>query len=208
MLKKEWRFTKDFSCDALATLVVNKLRGIFNVVSIKALGLGERNKILLQDIAIMTVARLDAVRLFVSFAAHKSFPIYHMDVKTAFLNGSLKEEVYVAQPDGFVDPDHPEKVYRLKKALYGLKQAPRAWYDKLLNFLMSKDFAKDSRFELTDFLDVDHARCLDTCKITYGGIQFLGEKIVSWMSKKSDCTVMSSAEAEYVALSASYAKVM
>nr|GEZ57838.1 hypothetical protein [Tanacetum cinerariifolium] len=59
--------------------------------------------------------------------AHKSFPIYQMDVKTAFLNGPLKEEVYVAQLDGFVDPDHPEKVYRLRKALYGLKQAPRAW---------------------------------------------------------------------------------
>nr|GFB92735.1 Gag-Pol polyprotein [Tanacetum cinerariifolium] len=58
--------------------------------------------------------------------SHKSFLIYQMDVKTAFLNGPLKEEVYVAQPDGFVDPDHPEKVYRLRKALYGLKQAPRA----------------------------------------------------------------------------------
>ncbi|GKF88475.1 gag-pol polyprotein, partial [Tanacetum coccineum] len=65
-----------------------------------------------------------------------------MDVKTAFLNGSLKEEVYVAQPDGFVDPDHPEKVYLLRKALYGLKQAPRAWYDELSNFLMSKGFTK------------------------------------------------------------------
>ncbi|GKC67262.1 retrovirus-related pol polyprotein from transposon TNT 1-94 [Tanacetum coccineum] len=54
----------------------------------------------------------------------------------------LKEEVYVSQPDGFVDPDHPEKVYRLRKALYGLKQAPRAWYDELLNFLMSKSFTK------------------------------------------------------------------
>ncbi|GJU41433.1 retrovirus-related pol polyprotein from transposon TNT 1-94 [Tanacetum coccineum] len=73
------------------------------------------------------VARLEAVRIFVAYAAHKSFPIYQMDVKTAFLNGPLKEEVYVAQPDGFVDPDHPEKVYRLRKALYGLKQAPRAW---------------------------------------------------------------------------------
>ncbi|GKF73178.1 gag-pol polyprotein [Tanacetum coccineum] len=65
-----------------------------------------------------------------------------MDVKTAFLNGPLKEEVYVAQPDGFVDPDHPEKVYRLRKALYGLKQALRAWYDELSNFLMSKGFTK------------------------------------------------------------------
>ncbi|GJV77854.1 ribonuclease H-like domain-containing protein [Tanacetum coccineum] len=65
-----------------------------------------------------------------------------MDVKTTFLNGPLKEEVYVAQPDEFVDPDHPEKVYFLRKALYGLKQAPRAWYDELSNFLISKGFTK------------------------------------------------------------------
>nr|GEY18318.1 hypothetical protein [Tanacetum cinerariifolium] len=65
-----------------------------------------------------------------------------MDVKTAFLNGPLKEEVYVAQPEGFVDPDHPEKVYRVRKALYGLKQAPRAWYDELSKFLTSKGFTK------------------------------------------------------------------
>ncbi|GJR56843.1 retrovirus-related pol polyprotein from transposon TNT 1-94 [Tanacetum coccineum] len=72
------------------------------------------------------VARLEAVGLFVAYVAHKSFPIYQMDVKTAFLNGPLKEEVYVNQPDGFVDTHHPGKVYHLKKALYGLKQAPRA----------------------------------------------------------------------------------
>nr|GEW32077.1 hypothetical protein [Tanacetum cinerariifolium] len=65
-----------------------------------------------------------------------------IDVKTEFLNGPLKEEVYVAQPDGFVDPDHPEKVYRLRKALYGLKQAPRAWYDELSKFMTSKGFTK------------------------------------------------------------------
>ncbi|GKF83949.1 retrovirus-related pol polyprotein from transposon TNT 1-94, partial [Tanacetum coccineum] len=69
------------------------------------------------------VARLEAVRIFIAHAAHKSFPVYQMDVKKAFLNGPLKEEVYVAQPEGFVDPDHPEKVYLLRKALYGLKQA-------------------------------------------------------------------------------------
>nr|GEY09499.1 retrovirus-related Pol polyprotein from transposon TNT 1-94 [Tanacetum cinerariifolium] len=72
------------------------------------------------------VARLEAVRIFIAYTAHKSFPIYQMDMKTIFLNGLLKEEVYVAQPDGFVDPDHLEKVYRLRKTLYGLKQAPRA----------------------------------------------------------------------------------
>nr|GEY94462.1 retrovirus-related Pol polyprotein from transposon TNT 1-94 [Tanacetum cinerariifolium] len=70
------------------------------------------------------VARLEAVRIFV--AAHKNFPIYQMDVKTAFLNGPLKEKVFVRQPDGFLDPDFSNHVYRLKKALYGLKQAPRA----------------------------------------------------------------------------------
>nr|GFA34794.1 retrovirus-related Pol polyprotein from transposon TNT 1-94 [Tanacetum cinerariifolium] len=73
------------------------------------------------------VARLEAVRLFIAYAAHKSFIIYQMDVKTAFLYSPLKEEVCVNQPDGFVDPYHPDNVYRLKKALYGLKQTPRAW---------------------------------------------------------------------------------
>nr|GEX38988.1 hypothetical protein [Tanacetum cinerariifolium] len=90
------------------------------------------------------VARLEAVRIFVAYDAHKSFPIYQMDVKTEFVNGTLKEEVYVAQPEGFVNPDHPEKVYRLRKALYGLKQAPRAWYDELSQFLMSKGFTKEA----------------------------------------------------------------
>ncbi|GKC35463.1 retrovirus-related pol polyprotein from transposon TNT 1-94 [Tanacetum coccineum] len=88
------------------------------------------------------VARLEATRLLVAYAAHKSFPVYQMDVKIAFLNSPLKEEVYVNQPDEFVDPHHPNKVYRLKKALYGLKQAPRVWYDELSNFLVSKGFLK------------------------------------------------------------------
>ncbi|GKD38128.1 retrovirus-related pol polyprotein from transposon TNT 1-94 [Tanacetum coccineum] len=203
------------------------------------------------------VARLEAIRIFIAYAAHKSFPVYQMDVKTAFLNGPLKEEVYVAQPDGFNDPYHPEKAYRLKKALYGLKQAPRAWYDELSNFLMYKGFTKGtidptlftikygedillvqiyvddiifgstnpkfskrfeklmhSRFEMSlmrengnsfrtldpliprAFSDVDHAGCIDTRKSTSGGIQFLCDKLVSWMSKKQDCTAMSSAEAK------------
>nr|GEW74316.1 hypothetical protein [Tanacetum cinerariifolium] len=84
------------------------------------------------------VARLKAIWIFIAYVAHKSFLIYQMDVKTTFLNGPLKEEVYVTQLDGFVDPDHLEKVYRLRKALYGLKQASRTWYDELLNFLMPK----------------------------------------------------------------------
>ncbi|GKD78834.1 retrovirus-related pol polyprotein from transposon TNT 1-94, partial [Tanacetum coccineum] len=67
-----------------------------------------------------------------------------MNVKTTFLNGPLKEEVYVNQPDEFVDPHYPNKVYRLKKALFGLKQASRSWYDELSNFLVSKGFSKGS----------------------------------------------------------------
>ncbi|GJU86950.1 retrovirus-related pol polyprotein from transposon TNT 1-94 [Tanacetum coccineum] len=329
------------------------------------------------------VARLEAVRLFNVYAAHKSFPIYQMDVKTAFLNGPLKEEVYVNQPGIFIDPHHPNKVYRLKKALYGLKQAPRAWYDELSNFLVSKGlskgsidptlfitkhgedilleqiyiddiifgstnpklskrfkklmhskfemsmmgelkiflgiqihqsprgifinqakyaqeilikhdmtscdsigtpmatkhldadvsgtpvdqtkyrsmvgalmyltasrpdivhatcycaryqarptekhltavkrifrylkntinmglwYSKDTGFELLAFSDSDHAGCLDSRKSTSGGIQFLeGDKFVSWSSKKQVCTSMSTAEAEYVSLSACYAQVL
>nr|GFB66965.1 putative ribonuclease H-like domain-containing protein [Tanacetum cinerariifolium] len=87
------------------------------------------------------VAQLEVIRLFIAYAAHKSFTVYQMDVKTSFLYGPLKEEVYVNQPDGFVDPYHPDKVYRLRKALYGLKQAPKAWYDELSNFLVSKGFS-------------------------------------------------------------------
>ncbi|GJS40196.1 retrovirus-related pol polyprotein from transposon TNT 1-94 [Tanacetum coccineum] len=80
------------------------------------------------------VARLEAIRIFLAFAAHMNMVVYQMDVKTAFLNGNLREEVYVSQPDGFVDKDNPNHVYKLKKALYGLKQAPRAWYDMLSSF--------------------------------------------------------------------------
>ncbi|GJW34001.1 retrovirus-related pol polyprotein from transposon TNT 1-94 [Tanacetum coccineum] len=90
------------------------------------------------------IARLEAIRIFLAFATHMNIVIYQMDVKTAFLNGNLREEVYVSQPDGFVDPDKPNYVYKLKKALYGLKQAPRAWYDMLSSFLISNDFSKGS----------------------------------------------------------------
>nr|GEV56448.1 hypothetical protein [Tanacetum cinerariifolium] len=88
------------------------------------------------------VAWFEAVRLFIAYAAHKSFTVDQMDVKTTFVYSPLKEEVYVNQPDGFVDPYHPDKVYRLKKALYGLKQAPRAWYDELSPFWYPKGFPK------------------------------------------------------------------
>ncbi|GJV91545.1 retrovirus-related pol polyprotein from transposon TNT 1-94 [Tanacetum coccineum] len=88
------------------------------------------------------VARIKAIRIFIANAASKNMTVYQMDVKTAFLNGELKEEVYVSQLEGFIDPDHPIHVYRLKKALYSLKQSPRAWYDTLLRFLLDNKFSK------------------------------------------------------------------
>ncbi|GKG38138.1 retrovirus-related pol polyprotein from transposon TNT 1-94, partial [Tanacetum coccineum] len=91
-----------------------------------------------------SVARLEAIRIFLAFAAHMNMVVYQMDVKTTFLNGNLWEEVYVSQPDSFVGPDNPNHVYKLKKVLYGLKQAPRAWYDMLSSFLISQDVSKGS----------------------------------------------------------------
>ncbi|KAI3729523.1 hypothetical protein L6452_18183 [Arctium lappa] len=88
------------------------------------------------------VARLEAIRLFLAYAVYKDFIVYQMDVKSAFLNGKLNEEVYVEQPPGFYDPKHPNYVYKLDKALYGLKQAPRAWYDTLSSFLISENFER------------------------------------------------------------------
>ncbi|GJQ91923.1 retrovirus-related pol polyprotein from transposon TNT 1-94 [Tanacetum coccineum] len=88
------------------------------------------------------VARIEAIRIFIANAANKNMTIFQMDVKTSFLNGELKEEVYVSQSEGFVDQEYPSHVYKLKKALYGLKQAPRAWYDMLSSFFISQHFSK------------------------------------------------------------------
>ncbi|GJW92585.1 retrovirus-related pol polyprotein from transposon TNT 1-94 [Tanacetum coccineum] len=239
-----------------------------------------------------------------------------MDVKTAFLNGELKEEVYISQPEGFVDQDNPSHVYKLKKALYSLKQAPRAWYNMLSSFLISQHFSKglqisqspkgifinqskyaseivkkygmltsdsvdtptveksnldedlqgkpvdatlyrgmigslmyltssrpdliyvvclcaryqakptekhlnvvkrifrylkgtinmglwyskDTGMSMTAYADADHAGCQDTRPSTSGSAQFLGDKLVSWSSKKQKCTAISSTEAEYIGL--------
>nr|GEY33807.1 hypothetical protein [Tanacetum cinerariifolium] len=271
------------------------------------------------------VARMEAIRIFLAYVAHKGFTVYQMDVKTAFLHGSLKEHVYVCQPEGFIDADYPSHVYKLKKALYGLKQAPRAWYDELSTFLLQNGFSKgtidltlftrrfdddilvvhvyvddiifgstnpryatlfsdlmksrfemsmmgemmfflglqvnqypsgcskrmtgnlkllinfvwkfigtvrfgndhvaailgfgdlqwgnilitrDSGFEQIGFSDADYARCKDSFKSTFGGAQFLGEKLMRWSSKKQDCTSLSTAESEYVSLSACCAQVL
>ncbi|KAI3816013.1 hypothetical protein L1987_15698 [Smallanthus sonchifolius] len=88
------------------------------------------------------VARLEAIRIFLAYAASKNFMVYQMDVKSAFLYGKIGEEVYVKQPPGFVDPTHPNKVLKLDKALYGLHQAPRAWYETLSGYLLSNNFRR------------------------------------------------------------------
>ncbi|KAG7559351.1 Zinc finger PMZ-type [Arabidopsis thaliana x Arabidopsis arenosa] len=90
------------------------------------------------------VARLESIRLFLGMACILNFTVHQMDVKSAFLNGILQEEVYVEQPKGFEDMMKPEYVFKLKKALYGLKQAPRAWYERLTNFLLEKGYNRGS----------------------------------------------------------------
>jgi hypothetical protein len=87
------------------------------------------------------VARLEAIRLLLAFAASKGFRLYHMDVKSAFLNGVIQEEVYVRQPPGFKSPKYPDRVYKFSKALYGLKQAPRASYARLKTFFLDNGYA-------------------------------------------------------------------
>ncbi|GJZ44695.1 retrovirus-related pol polyprotein from transposon TNT 1-94 [Tanacetum coccineum] len=276
------------------------------------------------------VARLEAIWIFLAFAAHMNMIVYQIDVKTAFLNGILREEVYISQPGGFVDPDNPNHVYRLKKAL--LKQAPRTWYDILLAFLLSQGFSKgtvdptlfisrkgkdillvqinvddiifastttcskfkmsmmgrisfflrlqilqsprgiflnqskyaleslkkygvescdpvdtltvkkskldedtqgkaidpthyrgmvgtlmyltsirpdlDSAIALTTFADANHAGCQYIRCSTYGSMQLLGDRLVSWSSKRQKSAAISSMEAEYIALSSYCAQVL
>nr|GEU64521.1 hypothetical protein [Tanacetum cinerariifolium] len=238
------------------------------------------------------VARLEAIRIFLAYVAHKNMVVYQMDVKTTFLNGNLREEVYVSQPDGFVDQDNPNHVYKLKKALYELKQAPCALYDMLSSFLLSQYFSKGSvdptlfirkngndlllvqinvddiifaasTLELYDlfanlmcskfkmlmmgkisfflglqisqmdtpmvkkskldedregkavdpshyhaFADADHAGCQDTRRSTSGSVQFLGERLISWSSKRKKSDAISSTKAEYIALSGCRAQIL
>ncbi|GJU63544.1 putative ribonuclease H-like domain-containing protein [Tanacetum coccineum] len=97
------------------------------------------------------VARIEAIRLFLAYASFMGFLVYQMDVKSAFLYGTIEEEVYVTQPPGFKDPDHPDKVYKVVKALYGLHQAPRAWYETLANYLLSNGF-KRGKIDQTLFI--------------------------------------------------------
>ncbi|GJV32491.1 putative ribonuclease H-like domain-containing protein [Tanacetum coccineum] len=97
------------------------------------------------------VARIEAIRLFLAYASFMGFLVYQMDVKSAFLYVTIEEEVYVTQPPGFKDPDHPDKVYKVVKALYGSHQAPRAWYETLANYLLGNRF-KRGKIDQTLFI--------------------------------------------------------
>jgi hypothetical protein len=88
------------------------------------------------------VARLEAIRILISFSVNQKIILHQVDVKSAFLNGYISEEVYVHQPPGFEDAKHPDHVFKLKKSLYGLKQAPRAWYERLSTFLLENEFVR------------------------------------------------------------------
>lgn len=88
------------------------------------------------------VARLESIRLLLGISCMLKFKLFQMDVKSAFLNGYLNEEVYMDQPKGFTDPNSPNHVFKLNKALYGLKQAPRAWYERLIEFLINNGYIR------------------------------------------------------------------
>ncbi|GKD95881.1 retrovirus-related pol polyprotein from transposon TNT 1-94, partial [Tanacetum coccineum] len=116
---------------------LDELKGILkNKARLVARGYRQEKGINFEE-SFAPVARLAVIQIFLAYVAHMNMIVYQMDVKTAFLNDIMCEEVYVSQPDGFMDQDNPNHVYKLKKALYGLKQAPRMWYDLLLKFLLS-----------------------------------------------------------------------
>ncbi|GJU27432.1 retrovirus-related pol polyprotein from transposon TNT 1-94 [Tanacetum coccineum] len=167
------------------------------------------------------VARTEAIRIFIENVAHKNMMNYQMDIKKAFLNEELKEEVYVSQPEGFVDQDNPSHVYKLKKALYGLKKAPRAWYDMLSSFLISQHFSKE-KSKLDEDLQgkpVDATLYRDMI----GSLMYLTSSrpdliyavcfCARYQTKPTEkhlqaCTAISSTEAEYIALSGCGAQIL
>jgi hypothetical protein len=116
------------------------------------------------------VARLESIRILLAYATYHGFKLYQMDVKSAFLNGPIKEEVYVEQPPGFEDSEYSTHVYKLSKALYGHKQAPRAWYECLRDFLITNGF-KVGKADPTLFTKIN-AKDLFICQIYVDDIIF------------------------------------
>ena len=112
------------------------------------------------------VARLEGVRTLLAYAAYKDFKVYQMDVKSAFLNGILEEEVYIEKPEGFIDPNRRHVVCKLNKALYGLKKAPRAWYERLHNYLMQIRFSRTNDTNNLYIKDEEDAKPVGTPMVT------------------------------------------
>jgi hypothetical protein len=140
------------------------------------------------------VARLEAIRILLAFSVAKGFKLYQMDVKSAFLNGFLEEEVFVKQPLGFESAKFPHEVYRLRKALYGLKQAPRAWYGRLRGFLFSKGFEMD-KVDKTLFLlrqgdDILIVQVYVDDIVFGGSSHFLVVRFAKDMSKEFEMSMM------------------
>ncbi|GKA51693.1 putative ribonuclease H-like domain-containing protein [Tanacetum coccineum] len=125
------------------------------------------------------VARIEAIRLFLAFASYKGFLVYQMDVKSAFLYGTIEKEVYVHQPPCFVDPAHLNKVYKVVKALYGLHQAPKAWYETLSSFLLENGFRRGT---------IDKTLFIKKNKSDIMLVQVYVDDIIFGSTKKSMCT--------------------
>nr|GEV68440.1 retrovirus-related Pol polyprotein from transposon TNT 1-94 [Tanacetum cinerariifolium] len=209
VIKTKWIFKnkKDERC----VVIRNKAR-------IVAVGYSQQEGID-YDETFAPVAR-EAIRLFLAYAAHKNFTVFQMDVKTVFLNGILKEELYVGQPPSFVSKQYPDHVYALDKALYVptpmVKQAKlklasigkpvdHTDYRSMIGSLM---YVTSIRPDIMFATYADHARCHLDRKSTSGSTQFLGDKLVCWLSKKPNCVSISTAESVYVAVSSCCAQVL
>ncbi|GJY90282.1 retrovirus-related pol polyprotein from transposon TNT 1-94 [Tanacetum coccineum] len=168
------------------------------------------------------VARLESIRILLAYACALDFKLFQMDVKSAFLNGFINEEVYVSQPLGFIDFEKPDHVYKLKKALYGLKQVPKACVCLCARFNAPKTshleavkhifryikgtthlglwYPKGTGIETVVYADSDHARDYVDRKSTSGICTFVGCCLTSWFSKKQTALAISTTEAEYVSV--------
>nr|GFB53530.1 copia protein [Tanacetum cinerariifolium] len=148
--------------------------------------------------------RIEAIRLFLAYASFMGFTVYQMGVKSAFLYGTIDEEVYVMQPPRFHDLVYPAKVYKVEKAMYGLHQAPRAWYGTLSKYLLKNGLQRVKRifrylkghpklglwypttspFDLVAYSDSDYSGASQDRKFATGGSQFFGRRLISWQCKK------------------------